>query len=71
MSRIAWLEILVGAAFYAGAMLSASASSQSALEEEIAAVTERAYLGPREALYTIAKMVSPEVVYEDFAGIGV
>lgn len=56
MLQIAWFEILVGAVVYAGAMVSASASAQTALEKEISAVTERAYLGPREALYTLAKI---------------
>lgn len=76
MSRIAWFKILVASVFYIGAMVSASASSQLALETEIGAVTERGYLVPREALYTLAKIqashspLSPQhqaLVYEQLS----
>jgi diguanylate cyclase (GGDEF)-like protein len=56
MSRVAWFKFLVGTVWYAGTILSASATSQPALEKEIAAVTERVYLAPREALHTLAKI---------------
>jgi diguanylate cyclase (GGDEF)-like protein len=56
MSRVAWFKFLVGTAWYAAATLSASATSQPALEREIAAVTERVYLAPREALNSLAKI---------------
>jgi diguanylate cyclase (GGDEF)-like protein len=52
MLRAAWFKMCFATAAYAGVLLSASAS----VESEIAAVTERAYVAPREALYTLAKI---------------
>src|SRR5688572_27574003 len=56
MPRPAWFKFFVATVAHAGVFLSASASSLPALENELAAVTERAYLAPREALYTLAKI---------------
>ncbi|MFC0135964.1 hypothetical protein CR105_01400 [Massilia eurypsychrophila] len=56
MPRPAWFKVCVATVAYAGAFLSATASSLPALESELSAVTERAYLAPREALYTLAKI---------------
>jgi diguanylate cyclase (GGDEF)-like protein len=56
MPRAAWFQFLGATVSFAGVLLSASASSLPALESEIAAVTERAYVAPREALYTLAKI---------------
>lgn len=56
MLGVALFKIFVGAVWYAGAMLCASAASQPALEKEIAAVTERVYLAPREAIHTLTKI---------------
>lgn len=56
MPRAAWFKLLVATAAQAGLLFSACASSLPALEAELAAVTERAYVAPREALYTLAKI---------------
>jgi hypothetical protein len=56
MSRFPRFKFFIGTMWCAGALLCASASAQSPLEKEIAAVTERVYLAPREALTTLAKI---------------
>jgi diguanylate cyclase (GGDEF)-like protein len=56
MPRPAWFKFFVAIVAHACVFLSASAASQPALEIKLAAVTERAYLAPREALYTLAKI---------------
>lgn len=62
MSRIAWFKILVATAWYGATIVCvcvcvrAGAATQTSLDSEIAAVTERAYVAPREALYTLARI---------------
>lgn len=56
MSRFPRFRIFLGTVWCAAALLCASASAQSPLEQEIAAVTERVYLAPREAIATLAKI---------------
>jgi diguanylate cyclase (GGDEF)-like protein len=61
MSRVAWCKILIVTVSFAGSILSAVSaiapdSSQAALGQEIAAVTERVHFGPREAIDTLVKI---------------
>ncbi|MDL2356046.1 MAG: hypothetical protein QFF03_12385 [Pseudomonadota bacterium] len=54
MSRAARFIVFVASAGVAGAAVWASTGAQASLDDELAAVAERAYVAPREALDTLA-----------------
>jgi diguanylate cyclase (GGDEF)-like protein len=56
MSRYPCFKFSVGIVWLASTLLSAPAAAQPSLDAQLAVVTERAYVAPREALHTLAKL---------------
>jgi hypothetical protein len=56
MFRFPCFKFIVGIVWLALALISSPVSAQPSLDRQLAVITERAYVAPREALHTLAKL---------------